>query len=438
MDEENTRPVEVGVEALAHPYLELHVLAPDGSQQLLPFHEARLTIAEGWTAEASSRSVLVHGPDGAQELHPGECLQISGHNVWVVDARLPAFASLEGYGGEYQGRAWSLRPQPYKIGRRGASRVNQIELNHPTISRAQATLLPGGRNQVMLLNESPTSPTLVNGKAVPVGELTTLHHGDLLQFGELSLRFRQSHQEAAAGKLLSIQCLGRFELQWGDLSLSEGQLKSEKARWLLARLAWSWDQAVPVEQLMEMLWPELPALRGRKNLSQCLGTLRQALSLEEDEIFLRTPATLQLNPQHMAEHDARQVHLLSLSDDPAAWEKALKFYTGPYLPSCFDDWALEIREQLQQEVLQSALKLSRLRAGAGDWPRAVEAAQAGLALDPCDQELAVLLMEGHLHSGQPQAAVRCFQQVSKHLESQLGLEPSTEMLRAYQKARLSL
>jgi len=442
---------------LAHPYLEIHALLADGSERWLAFSQPVLDLpgwlpgVAGWSAEAMENSVEFSGSAGGRyrgqrvervQLSPGECLELGEHRLWVVDARSPASAVLEVHeGGDLQ-RSWSLRPQAYRIGRRSSSRVNQIELSHPTVSRAQATVIPAEpEGRFALLAESGNSPTAVNGRRLEVGEVCLLHHGDLLRLGDVSLRFRQSGQEALAHKRLSCASLGRFHIQWGELSLSETGWKVEKARWLMARLAWSWGQPVSTESLMEWLWPDLPALRGRKNLSQCLMSLRQTLQLEDDdeqEMLLRTPASLQLNPSCLAQHDAVLLKGLTSSEEPAAWEKALSLYQGEFLPGCFDEWALLVRDDLHTRVVAAAEKLAQHCLDGQDWAGGLQASQRGLALDPCHQDLALAGMEACLKLGRFELAVRTFEQVKKQLRSQLDVEPSTELLRAFQRARLEM
>ena len=447
---------------LAHPYLEIHALLADGSERWLQFSQpvlhlrARIPGAEGWVAEARETVVEFYLADCSREvaaryrgqrverarLSPGECLELGEHRLWVVDARSAASATLELHEGGDSHRSWSLRAQAYRVGRRSSGRINQIEIPHPTVSRAQATVIPAEpEGRFALLVESTTSPSAVNGRRLSPGEMCLLQHGDLLRLGEVSLRFRQSGQESLAHKRLVCSSLGRFHLQWGELSLSEMVWKVERARWLMARLAWAWGQPVSTEALMEWLWPDLPALRGRKNLSHCLISLQQTLHIEDSDqpvLLLRTPASLQLNPACLGQHDAVLIKGLTSSQEPAAWNKALSIYQGEFLPGCFEEWALQVREDLHTRVVGAAEKLAGYGWEQQDWTACLLAAQRGLALDPCHQALALAAMNACLELGRFELALRTFEQITKQLRSQLEVEPSTDLLRAYQRARLEM
>ena len=455
-EEEATLAVSSQSFGVANAYLELHLLLADGSERWLSFGQDCMSLAgvcpegDGWTAEVGEQTVRFVGnptsPAGqwqGQEvrealLGPGESLELGGTRIWLVDARRPESASLDSHEGLETSRHWPLRPQAYRVGRRTNTRHNHVEIAHPTVSRAQATLLPAEQGRFALLAESST--TAVNGRLLEVNEVALLHHGDLIKVGDVSLRFRQTGHEAAGKKTLSVNCLGGFTLQWGELVLAETAWKVEKARWLLARLAWAWGHPVSADLVMELLWPELPALRGRKNLSQCLGSLKQTLQLREDEedLILRTPASLQLNPSLLADHDAYLVKKLAEGQEPVGWAKALDLYRGPYLPGNFEEWAELIRQELHDLVVGCALRLATHYAQAENWSGSATAAQRGLGLDGCNEGLALLLMEVSLKAGRFDQAVRCFETVRKQLQSELGVEPSTELLRLYHRAKLEL
>ncbi|MBT9581876.1 FHA domain-containing protein [bacterium] len=447
-EEEITVGTSVEVPASVHPYLEVHALLAAGGERWLTLSSHPLQLdglgpgATGWSARVEGESVEFLAPalwQGGQvasvRLVPGDSLQLEGCVLWLLDARRPERASLEAYQGLEGLANWNLRPQAYRIGRRSSGRDNHIEINHPTVSRAQACLLPHQVGRFALLAESTTSLTAVNGRLLGPNEHILLQHGDLIHLGEVCLRFRQTGPQVLGPQLLSVWSLGRFEVQWGQSWLSETQWKVEKAGWLLARLAWSWGQPISTHQLMESFWPGLPELRGRKNLSQCLISLKRILQVGESGLILRSASSLQLNPSFLAEHDAALCRELAAGTQPAGWEKALALYQGPYLPACFEDWALAIRAELLQAVLGAAQKLANFRYDGGDWEGCLHAASRGLQWDGCQQELALLVMESCGKLGRSEQAIRCFEGLRKQLHKELEVEPSIELLRAYQKAR---
>jgi len=445
---------------LVHPYLELHLLLADGGEYWIQFERGQFSLAQ-YLPEGLHWSVCLLGErvrlsssgpsarfQGAlvQEvtLSVGDCIELGQHRIWLVDARMPEVARLETCPGPDRARSWSLKPQAYRLGRHGQARLNHIELNHPTVSRAQATLLPLSAGHFCLLAESESSPTRLNGNLIAVGQIQRLQHGDLIQVGEISLRFRQSRPILESGgglgspstSRLTVQSLGGFSLHWGDRSWTEACWKSAKARVLIARLALAWGQPLAVESLIEMLWPEHPAPRGRKNLSQCLGELKATLELsDESELLLRTPATIHLQLEVLGEHDLITFRQLALGQEVGGWSKALQLYRGPYLPSFFEEWAQTARQDLQRLAVETSLKLTQSLFLQEQFEQAMLIARRGLGWEPCHQALALLFMNSAIRIQRPEEAIRCFDSLREQLQRNFDMEPNTELVRAQLVAR---
>ena len=431
-EDETTQAASQSALELAHPYLELHLLLADGAERWLAFQRACLDLERQglpWRREVQADHVSFHQGGKCQAVYPGECLESEGNRVWVIDARCPELAVLETYESPVGSRSWVLRAQAYRLGRKGSRRINHVEINHPTVSRSQASILPqGGRFEV--LAESTSSPTCVNGCRLEGGQRVVLEHGDLLQVGEVALRFRQIGQAQVSGVGLNIRCLGHFSVEWGSLSLNEANWKGQKASWLLARLAWSWGQPVGAEYLIELLWPELPPLRGRKNLSQCIADLKSNLQIrDERQLLQRNSNCLQLLEDLPGDHDAGRLRELIHSSQPQAWEAAAALYAGAYLPNCFDSWAAEIRQSLHDGVVHCLERLARYQLSQGGWEAGLQSAQKGLEWEPCSQGLAQLAMEAALAGQRPELALRCYQLVTQRLRQDYQLEPSIELQR---------
>jgi hypothetical protein len=211
-----TRPVQETNKLRDPGRLELKILAADGSHSLtLPIRTTPLDLGEvlglpaghSWSVSADGTVACFsrhQGPtlgrlgdteQSSARLRPGQCLQLANRSLWVVDVQNPFLGTLECHSGEYQGKVWSLGFQPYRLGRSGSARANEIELNHPTVSRAQATLCPTPEGLVQITADTPTSPVCVNEHRLAVGESATVRNGDLVQLGELQFRFRQTAPE---------------------------------------------------------------------------------------------------------------------------------------------------------------------------------------------------------------------------------------------------
>lgn len=185
---------------------ELKIVGPDGTSQAIPLGQSsgslELLAGQRWSYQWKNEALSLERQTGLASLRLGEAEFASirlpvgrravllEHSLWLVDTRDPLVGMLEGCSGEVQGKVWSLGYQAYRVGRRGSARHNDIELNHPTISRVQASLIPGDGGEFLLEAESGTSPILVNSQPVAVQQRVRLSPGDVVQLGELTFRYR--------------------------------------------------------------------------------------------------------------------------------------------------------------------------------------------------------------------------------------------------------
>ncbi len=449
---EATENVEALTATPVHPYLELRVVCGSDSEYRTAFWHPEVALnalapsafppSTNWLARLTGDQVLLVEESLGRSIAVavGEGVVVEQVRVWLVDVRQPPSATLEGITHPFSGRSWPLTGPICWIGRRG-KRLNHVELDHPTISRTHATLSLSEVKRWQLFREAGSSLTAVNGQSLEAGALTELKHGDLLNFGALQFRFHTREQGSGAGDLLVIRTLGSFEVRLGHSEDRAPQIRNEKSRWLLALLAVSWGQARSVETLMEQLWPELPATRGRKNLSYALSTLRSGLGLTEAEfeaLVLRTPSTLQLNPERLGNHDLIEVQrLLSapLLTSGAALERLLKLDTGPFLEGCYEEWAEGIRTRLSLDILEALATAGTAFLEHKEYALVERAARALQERDSLAETGILLLMHSHLEQGQAAEAVRVYEEFRQRLHTE-GLEPSTELLRLFYQVSL--
>ncbi len=144
------------------------------------------------------------------------------------------------------------------------------------------------------------------------------------------------------------------------------QFRTHKTALLLARLALSPTRAHGRDELVDMLWPDAPADRGRANLTQTLVYLRQALGEPRTGgLFVSNHKTVRVVPALLEtdvavwEADANRA-LHSGGDEQADLLRlALDGYRGPLLPGMYDDWVCDERNRLDalREALAERLRL---------------------------------------------------------------------------------
>ncbi|MEW6280413.1 MAG: response regulator [Candidatus Eremiobacterota bacterium] len=252
--------------------------------------------------------------------------------------------------------------------------------------------------------------------------------------------------------LLRLLSFGNFEVYRGEARVDDRAWKSQKVRYLLAFLASYKGRPVTDDVVIEAFWPEEDS-RGRSNLYASISYLKSHLALPDqkgDQSYLsRARGSTALNTEVPRWHDLEEFEqhfaagrsLQSQGQVERAMEhyrKMDRLYRGPYLVSCYMDWAGPLRTALEQKLLQALESLAGTAAQSDRPAEACEHALRITSLDPCHQNAYALLLQSCIALGRPEEAVRHFESCARVLKSELDLEPSTELLRLYHTARLAM
>lgn len=199
-----------------------------------------------------------------------------------------------------------------------------------------------------------------------------------------------------------------------------------------------------VDWLLAQFWPEVPSVRGRKNLSYTLVQLRENLGIkdtQEDNLFIRSASTVQLNPERLDDHDYVELSRLTKTKQAltsrSVLERVILLYAGRFMPNCYDDWAEVVRHTLDRDFTETLIETARYFLQKNDFSTLQLATGKLLELDPLHEEAAALQMEGALQAARPELAVSTYEMLEKNLRSE-GLEPSTDVIKIYYKANLGL
>lgn len=301
------------------------------------------------------------------------------------------------------------------------------------------SLEPAARLQIIPAMKEPKHPAALECMKLLAGDSATEVRGA----AEVVVR-------SAGGALLPptvrIYTLGHFEVFRGDERIPDQQFRSSKQRFLLSRLAGT-RRPVPTERIIDDFWPE-SGEGGRSSLNVCVFHLRKVLRPkdwpEELDYIQRDNMGLQLNPQLPVWHDVTEVLALSAADaNPSEetigrWKKAVDLYRGPYLETCYMDWAVTTRESLEVTILTCLRSLLAALTTQQRAAETLEYANRLLELDKFCQEGHLAAMKAHLWLGRPEASIKQFEHCKKLLARELQIEPSIAILEAHQRTLLSV
>jgi DNA-binding response OmpR family regulator/DNA-binding SARP family transcriptional activator len=250
-------------------------------------------------------------------------------------------------------------------------------------------------------------------------------------------------------QLLKVQSFGQPMLLTQGEPVEESNWKTRKIKYLFFLLASDWGKPVVEDHIMEAFWPK-DQTRNKKNLYWATSNLRKLLKTlvpQTETPLLREHDTLSLNPEIPRWHDleefqkaADQGLALSKAGDNEGSLKLLRLaaqvYTGPYLDGCFHDFAVELKSQTEETALEVNLTASELLLAGDDDLAALEHAVNAVEIAPYRQDARALCMRAQIRVGQAAQAIDQFREIEKILKEDYELEPATELLELFHRARL--
>jgi DNA-binding SARP family transcriptional activator/ActR/RegA family two-component response regulator len=250
-------------------------------------------------------------------------------------------------------------------------------------------------------------------------------------------------REATRAPSLRIQTFGGFNV-WRDGQLIDPWERVQAAtvvKLLLIRRAGG-GRAVPVDELIEWLWPDSDPESGRKKLLPLLSNARHTLEPDieprDSNFVLRSYAGYYFDLSGDVTWDvldfrgyAAQGGSLSRTGDlPAArsaYEAARTLYLGDFLAEDrYAPWALPQRRALQNEYRDMLASLAEVYAALGRYTDAIGAGQAALEGDPLLESVYRQLMRYHYCAGDKGQALKVYRDCAKLFQELFGEGPTPQ------------
>jgi DNA-binding SARP family transcriptional activator len=239
---------------------------------------------------------------------------------------------------------------------------------------------------------------------------------------------------------LDINLLGPFRIAYNNQLLATIDQPREQS--LLAYLLLNSDAPVPRRQLAYLFWPDSTEAQARNNLRQVLHQLRRALPEGEDYVLSDASMLYWRRDSafHLTSLNSRgltQADNAERSGDPialrTALEKALGFYRGDLLLSCYDDWILDERERLHQLCLKALERMIQVLEEQRDYKAAIPFAQRLIRQDRLYENGYRLLMRLYAVSNERASALHTYHTCVDTLQNELGVEPEPATQEIFQR-----
>ena len=240
---------------------------------------------------------------------------------------------------------------------------------------------------------------------------------------------------------LRISALGPLRVETGGRTLSYGDWRSGRARRLFAFLLVHRFRWVPLDVVLEGLWPEVEPARGLNNLNQSAWWLRGALDPEDrhPRRLRRVEETCRLDPGEGYAYDVEEFER-ALAQADLSWgpgrrdraaphlRRAVELYSGDFLAELpYEEFASVERERLRDRFRRALGRLVRIEADAERWDEVIPLSRRGVQDDPLSEEFQYALIRGLHRVGHRQEALEAYHRFETAMVRELDLPPSERM-----------
>jgi predicted ATPase/DNA-binding SARP family transcriptional activator len=230
----------------------------------------------------------------------------------------------------------------------------------------------------------------------------------------------------------------------GPLEVRDGsglvRVPGVKERALLVDLLVHGGRVVSADRLVEDLWGNEPPGHPANTMQGRVSALRRALGPGGSELVVTSPPGYRLVVEPGWVDAARfeglldQARRVDGAEAARLLEEALGLWRGPALAEFADrPWALAEAARLEELRLAAQESLAELRLAGGGHARLVGELEGLVAAYPTRERLRGLLMVGLYRAGRQADALGVYQEGRAVLAEELGIDPSPELQRLYQR-----
>jgi DNA-binding SARP family transcriptional activator len=246
--------------------------------------------------------------------------------------------------------------------------------------------------------------------------------------------------------VLTIHLLGAFRAAINDKPIID--FPHGQARAIFKYLVYHHQQNIPREVLMDIFWPEADPESARNSLNVAFYNIRKALRTVMDfPVVLFVDGAYGLNPEvdvwvDVEEFDTyiRMAHKLEtegqINKAKVKLEIAANLYQGDFLAEdLYEEWAIYTRERLRAQYLDTLSRLCRIYYHQGQYTACAALCQLILKYDHCHEEAHCRLIRCYGRQNQYHLSIRQYQVCADALQNELGIEPGSETVKLYERAR---
>jgi DNA-binding SARP family transcriptional activator len=233
---------------------------------------------------------------------------------------------------------------------------------------------------------------------------------------------------------LHFRLLGDFSVRRGAWLLEEEAWDRPTAARLVRFMLVQRGDVVPLDLIVEVLWPKLTPERARSSLHVAISRARHALDLPgaPDSLLQSIEGGYRLNLGDRDSVDAEEFETAASGalaepgrDRVPLLEHARSLWGGEPLPAeRYSDWTIAWRERLIDRYVDLLTVLAAAYDGRDDHASAIGASRELVELDPLNERAHRELMAAYARAGRTGHALRQFLECRRALVDGLGTEPA--------------
>jgi LuxR family maltose regulon positive regulatory protein len=244
-----------------------------------------------------------------------------------------------------------------------------------------------------------------------------------------SLRLQKTEIQLSPPEL-DVQALGGARVLLDGKPVTGADWQTQNTRELLL-LILSRPQGWSKEALGEILWPESSQVQLKNRFKNVIYRLRRAL---RQDVILFDGETYTFNRNLDYSYDVERFEqLLAQAKEATAsqthkqiLEELFQLYRGDYLPEIGGVWASIERERLRQAFLNAGLQLAALYQDEFLHEQALDVCQRLINTDACLEKAYCIAMQALAAANDRPGIIRLYNKLRTHLETEIGIAPSTQ------------
>jgi DNA-binding SARP family transcriptional activator len=242
---------------------------------------------------------------------------------------------------------------------------------------------------------------------------------------------------------IRIEVFGEFRLTVRDHIIYDRKWKDRRTKVLLKAIVALGGSKVPLDSIIDLVWPDSDGDRALSSLKVALSRLRktgwsdgesplQWLAVKHHKVSLVKPLCF-VDCIHFSEIID---YCLKEKFDIESLRKALGLYKGDFLErETFPIWIINHREQLRAKYVEAVKAIVNHYRTIKRPQSAISYLQDAISKEPLDEELYSLLMESQIDAGYPSQALRVFNKAKAVLSSELDALPGERLCNLAKQAR---